>query len=622
MFCFQYNLTALQLAIFQKDKKTSRNEEKIAYELKKSKGKTDKSEHQSFLIYNNTVSEKDVGQDLLNGNRGLRSSQELSLDRIKCAEILLNIQNSSKRPYLLFQSSPEHFVYYDLLLRNYDIQESLKTPRKRIEEAQLIQEREELFEKYSSIVEVANKYPEVKQYRAAFSMLYFANESIPYFIWLILLVALAIMVTTQNSSSNYFFSAGLSNSFVTTPTDPWNNVATSDDFWAYLNGPLVDSLFLQPDPDYYLIGGVQLLQVRMKPTNCQSDTEFSGKFQNCYSNSLQPSTQPYGNSGQYTYSTNQRESFEGIIASYPGNGFVSILDTTNNQTFLNNVQALEPDWIDDQTRAIAVTFSIYNFNLDIIGVGTLVLEFPVSGATFTNSYFTILPSYSLSTAGKKVLIALEIVVVLFFLYAFPFTEFKELKERRNKLNYLKDLWNYYEWGIILLGLTLIILHIYNLVTYSHSDFLCAPTKYSDFTYLATRISVERTLWSVFVLICLVRALKFLVMAPLAVGPTTLSIIETLWHRSFVVFIILLIYILLAFGIAYHLAFGNDILNTRTLLQSFLSIIGFIFGGFDSAPLQQDNPTYGPIFFFLASITIAMIFMVIIIIIYFFFKFGD
>lgn len=64
---------------------------------------------------------------------------------------------------------------------------------------------------------------------------------------------------------------------------------------------------------------------------------------------------------------------------YMGGGYIQKLGLTYNDT-LNKLQQLETDgWIDFQTRAVFVEYTLYHPSKNLISCVTFVLEFPTSG---------------------------------------------------------------------------------------------------------------------------------------------------------------------------------------------------------------------------------------------------
>lgn len=444
--------TAFRLALFQKSLEDIENAE--SHVAKQKKELLEKNESNKDLSLPEYFYEGNVGQDLLEGERGVRSVHELLMDRLKCASLILNISEGSKLPRLLLKNKKENrHGYHYLLMRNYDIQQTLKTPRRQIQDAQIIEESNLLFESVTDLVAIANNYPSVQIFRSRFSFTYFCRVAVPYFLWLILLCAMAVMNSTANDSSVYFFSQSIQDSLTNAQFQPlqnWYSIQKPTDFWTYVDGPLLQLLNLEAvlDPSSFkIIGAAEMLQVRVQRDSCPIPSSFQNDGLICYSSSLVQDTSSFGNSQQYHFESNKRAPFTGVQNTYPGSGFIETLPLSTN-AYLNLTNNLQVDWIDNQTRAIVITFTLYNVNLNLFGVINLIAEFSSSGELLPTWKFSIIRNHIYFSASEVFLIIFQILTVAYFIYAFPLREIIEFKSKKDKTNYFKDGWNYYEVNLI------------------------------------------------------------------------------------------------------------------------------------------------------------------------------
>jgi len=119
---------------------------------------------------------------------------------------------------------------------------------------------------------------------------------------------------------------------------------------------------------------------------------------------------------------------------------------------------------------------------------------------------------------------------------------------------------------------------------------------------------------VFLLFCFLRGLKFLRIPP-SVGPTALSILDTLKHQNFIVFILIFVFVIFTFSFTFHLSFGKYLYPLRDVQHSLVSIWPMLLGGIDYTQMEQTNRIFGPIFFllFLFGCTIVLMNMFIAVI---------
>jgi hypothetical protein len=107
----------------------------------------------------------------------------------------------------------------------------------------------------------------------------------------------------------------------------------------------------------------------------------------------------------------------------------------------------EMNWIDRQTRAVFVEFSVYNPNINLIMVSTILVEFLPSGTLFTSARFD--PLNLFGESGQTIFsfkILCEIVFMGFIVY-FLIIEVKNFLNKGLK-SYWSEFWSYLEWSII------------------------------------------------------------------------------------------------------------------------------------------------------------------------------
>lgn len=187
----------------------------------------------------------------------------------------------------------------------------------------------------------------------------------------------------------------------------FRTVATPAGFWRWVEGPLTNTIF--PDPAFNktgpiltynrLVGSVRLRQLRVKANaECELSDRAKGFVSECYpmySESAR-STAPFNDlvSPGFTYTPPEQllrdrgtPKYEGQLAEYDASGFAVDL-SGERDAWLTRVAALRSGaWLDSQTRAVFVTFNLYNANLDLYLSSTLLFEQSLAGNMVTSFAF-------------------------------------------------------------------------------------------------------------------------------------------------------------------------------------------------------------------------------------------
>ena len=144
--------------------------------------------------------------------------------------------------------------------------------------------------------------------------------------------------------------------------------------------------------------------------------------------------------------TLQTSTLNGKYLSYEGGGYV--YELRGKLSYLQGNLSLlkEMEWIDRQTRAIIVEFSVYNPNINIIMVSTILIEFLQSGSILTTARFDPLNLFgeigSIVSFGN-----ISILVTMIFIVYFMIFQIREII-KVDLYEYLSDFWSYIEWSII------------------------------------------------------------------------------------------------------------------------------------------------------------------------------
>ena len=104
----------------------------------------------------------------------------------------------------------------------------------------------------------------------------------------------------------------------------------------------------------------------------------------------------------------------GTLALYSGSGYVANLgyDAENAYTVIADLHS--NGWIDVQTRAVFVEFTVYNANTNLFGIISIFIEFPPSASAFTRVQYQAARFYLHLSSGE----ALAHILVMFFMAYF------------------------------------------------------------------------------------------------------------------------------------------------------------------------------------------------------------
>lgn len=223
------------------------------------------------------------------------------------------------------------------------------------------------------------------------------RDLIIYFFYMIMLGVFTLGVYTQNA---FHLNNAIANSFIHQPyyceDERTNifNVSSIDELWCYLNQRFMVTLNNHPfwgaigtQNETFLLRPPRIRQVRVVEEEClipvgnlkcygefSTSTEEKGPFK-------------FSNDSSWVYNPPEEMGdiwFKGLVSYYNSAGYYYTLNDESQLAFYE-----ENDWIDRQTRAIFIDFTLYNVNINLFSVCQIMFELPPTGG--------IIPSYLFST---------------------------------------------------------------------------------------------------------------------------------------------------------------------------------------------------------------------------------
>ena len=141
--------------------------------------------------------------------------------------------------------------------------------------------------------------------------------------------------------------------------------------------------------------------------------------------------------------------YEGKYDTYEGDGYV--YELRGKLSYLQGNLSLLRDmnWIDRETRAIFAEFAVFNPNINLVMVATILVEFLPSGSIIATSRFDPLNLFNEIGQGFFSLNNVSLVCFALFVIYFFIMEVRKIFSKLHVLKeYTSDFWSYIEWSII------------------------------------------------------------------------------------------------------------------------------------------------------------------------------
>uniref|UniRef100_A0A3Q1BIH9 Polycystic kidney disease 1 like 2a n=1 Tax=Amphiprion ocellaris TaxID=80972 RepID=A0A3Q1BIH9_AMPOC len=433
------------------------------------------------------------------------------------------------------------------------------------------------------------------------------------FMWMLLLVAYG-----QRDPNAYFLTQHIRQSFSKGISD----TMSIQDVFNWANTTLLSNLFGEypgfiTDGNSKLVGNARLRQVRVQKNSCHVDRSMQRSVPDCHapysweledmgsyglgwSRSVGDNASVNHNSPWTYRSQSKLRAYPiwGSVRLYRGGGFVVDLgpDLQNSSRILQYLY--DNTWIDVYTQAIFVEFTVYNANVNLFCIVTLMLE-----TTFRSELQSV--RLYQSTGGLHIFVmASEAIYFLFIIY---YMVIQGKLMRKQKWSYFKSKWNLLELVIIILSWSALSVFIKRTLLGKRDMNYYQNNKdqYASFHETAKADAVLGYLIAFLVLLATVKLWHLLRLNP------KLHMITATLQRAWTDisgFLVVMTIMFLAYSIASNLMYGWKLYSYRTLLDAAQTMVSLQLGIFNYEEVLNYNPVLGA--FLIGSCIVFMTFVVL------------
>ncbi|XP_005098717.1 polycystic kidney disease 2-like 1 protein [Aplysia californica] len=442
-------------------------------------------------------------------------------------------------------------------------------------------------------------------------------------IYLVFLIFVCIISFGMSSTSMYYYTKLMMDLFLESESKDgvsFRSISTVKDFWKYAEGPLMDGLYwdtwyngqsLPPTTEGYiyyenkLMGVPRLRHLRVRTNSCSVNEEFQNFISDCYSvySFESEEKQAFGiglsgeNNSAFKYHSN--EELEGFIYwgklhMYSGAGYIQDLSLKREESEKMIQNLYSNLWIQRGGRAVFVSFTVYNANINLFCVITLLVEFPSTGGAVPSWSFLTVKLIRYVSDFDFFVMACEIIFVVFILYYVV----EEILEIVNSgCSYFADFWNVLDLLLIFMAVLCSVFNVLRatIVDKKLRQLLEQPNEYANFNFLGFWETRFNNAVAIMVFLAWVKVFKYI-----SFNKTMTQLSTTLSRcaKDLLGFFIMFFIVFLAFTQLGYLLFGTQVNDFCTFMNSFFTLFRIILGDFDFHQLEQANRILGPIFFML------------------------
>ncbi|XP_071488265.1 polycystin-1-like protein 1 [Diadema antillarum] len=328
------------------------------------------------------------------------------------------------------------------------------------------------------------------------------------------------------TAQHHPFNNSVKQAYLETP-HPFSDVRTVDDLWAWLQEDMMDTLYQQrwscQDPaldnsvsmtmmgESILLGKPSLRQSRVRDHSCSVPSEARSVIQDCQAGYTEQtkSKAAYGPGGQWVYQTAQelgRYCKWGMFSSYKGDGYAVSFNNTRvgAEALLQHLR--NNSWIDSQTRAVILEFTLYNAPYNLFSAISFIAELPGTGAVYPLTSIEAVQLYKYEQAYDYFIMSCELLFVLLVAVVGKQEVVKAVKQ---KTAYFRSTWSWVEVMLIFVSLIYFAMYVYRFAYVSEAGSLLKETYLEEFVDLSFLAWWDQRLRDLIGLVVFILTLKFL-----------------------------------------------------------------------------------------------------------------
>ncbi|XP_078664667.1 polycystin-1-like protein 2 [Branchiostoma floridae x Branchiostoma belcheri] len=278
-------------------------------------------------------------------------------------------------------------------------------------------------------------------------------------------------------------------------------------------------------------------------------------------------------------------------SGYGTGGYVADFNvkTANAYFKLYDLEALK--WIDRLTRAVIVDFTVYNANVDLFCLVSVIIETPATGSAHAASTVRMIRLYQYRHAIDTVLLIFQIAYTLMTIYDI-YSAVRRIFAQR--WTFFKDIWNLLDFLIILLSLAAFAAFAARMILTSQALTSFRKNK-TAFLNLVPVIIADEALVAVVAIIAFIGCMRC---CRLLRGNNSLYLIEATFKRSIGPLLshgLIIVIMMVGYAMLGHLAFGRQVQSYSSLTRALVTVLNFAIGAYEMDDYLA-SPALGLLFF--------------------------
>ncbi|XP_055876323.1 polycystic kidney disease protein 1-like 2 [Biomphalaria glabrata] len=451
------------------------------------------------------------------------------------------------------------------------------------------------------------------------------KEIIVYMIFLVIIFFLSYQ---QRDPQSYAYNTNVRGVLL----DKFDKIVTIQDYWTWLQENFLPAFYAQQyadgndvrywrdvaciaDMESRRVGVARIRQLRIKNDTCSIQSELKSVINHCRDSYgwTADDTKPYlpfwetpaddmkkeleMSKSPFVYQDSidlKTAPFVGNIATYKGGGYVILTRRTYGRTAAIVDKAKSENWVDLNTKAIFLEYTIYNPNVNLFTSVTALVEFLPTGSAVTMADVKVFRLMSYIGGFGVIVLVFEIffgiVSIIFFVQCIK-------KVRVQRIAYFADFWNILEFVLLCLAVTCIVLYGFKHVLTDVAISALQNRKSDGFVNFNTIALYDELYGFVMSAVVFLATIQFLKLLQFNKKMGMLGATVKLASKDLYLFSITFFLYFFAFTATGFLLFCSQLTSYQNVVSTAEAMFAFALGSFDFNELSAAQPFWGPLFVF-------------------------
>lgn len=292
----------------------------------------------------------------------------------------------------------------------------------------------------------------------------------------------------------------------------------------------------------------------------------------------------------------------GTTTVYSGGGYVAELGYYPAKSLEVIAELEHYKWIDRRTRGVFLEFTVYNAQVNLFSVISLLVETMPTGGVETFRRIDTIRVYRYVGELANVALAAELIIVLVVLFLL----YKVTKRMyHQKMAFFRKFWNLVDLLQVLFALVSIALYFVKMISINATmkDLSDNPFLFVSFSMLLTWNEIDTYMIA---FVGFLTTIKFLYLLRYNSHIKLLNQTFSNMRKEILLFMVQFLFWFLPFVILSHITFGAHLQDFISLPSAFQAMLNALLGASYFHDLEQVDRVIGPALFFCYSILMELI----------------